>query len=447
MKEDIIYGYKKNILINYKLVIILLVGGFSLPLYVIFEKLIGASYNIINLLLVFWTVVMIGYSVCDVKKRGINLSNVFAGCFFGVLLMNNLNLSNLQAPKNVVDMYYFLTGPMIYWGILSFYERTRKIRIKKLKGLNADVIAVVMILGCLLLNGYIYCTKGIRFFSTSWRTKEQTEFVISGVSGLAYMFMWLTLMLIPTISKKKLKLVAVIIPGICIVLSAIRQNFIIMSFFLIFVWGVQYGRDLLSRQNIIKLTIIVAIIVILFGVWGNYRQQKIGWTNANLSIGRLLSSRTDNVIINWLYGYTGLNFDVLKQSIIEGEKTGEFKALLVPVMRIFGGSKSILSYEESLFTHGLNGFNASTFLSRYIKEQGVFYIIDIILLAFLVCFLDFLCYMVSFKGGRVLLLTMTALTCYGDYYLSIINLFFTLIIGIILHLFIQKNIGIISITN
>ena len=161
--------------------------------------------------------------------------------------------------------------------------------------------------------------------------------------------------------------------------------------------------------------------------------------NVSSTIGRLLSSRTNNAVINWFYGYTGINFDVLKQSIIEGEKVGKFKALLIPLMRIFGGSKSVLLYEESLFTQGLNGFNATTFLSRYIKELGAFYIVDIILLALLVCSLDYLCYVVNFKGGRVMLLAMTALTFFADYYLNVVNLLFTLIIGIFIHLFIYNT--------
>ena len=249
MNEHIIYRCGMNSSVNHELGAILLTGGLSLPLYILFEHMIGAPYNIINLLLVYWTIVMIGYAIWDVKRRGVNLSNVFAGCFFGVLLMNNLNISNLQAPKTAVDMYYFLSGPMIYFGILSVYQKVRKTRIKKWKGFNSNIVAVMAILGCVLLNSYIYSVKGIRFFSTSWRTKENVAFVIPGVSGLAGMFMWLSLMLIPSISKKRLKLLAITISGICIVLSATRQNFIIMSVFLILLWGVQYGRNFLSSKR------------------------------------------------------------------------------------------------------------------------------------------------------------------------------------------------------
>ena len=165
---------------------------------------------------------------------------------------------------------------------------------------------------------------------------------------------------------------------------------------------------------------------------------KRGWKDPATAISNLLESRTDNMVINWAYGYTGINFDVLKQEFIEKEKTEEFKALFLPVIRILGGNKAIEEYNKTINTRGLNDFNASTFLSYYIRELGLFYFIDVILTALIVILLDWLCCLVGFKGGRLFLLMMTALTFFGNYYIMP-NLFFTMIIGIIYYAFVDTS--------
>ncbi len=421
------------------LLVIMLISVFSLPIYILFEYMINAPYNVINLMLVFSTVIMISCGIYDVKKKGINLSNVFAIFYFGVLLMNNLNISALQKEKTIVDAYYFLSGPIIYFLILRFYNKIGKKRLKKRISINADIIGIIIIILCLILKIYIYNVKGIRFFSTLWRTEEAMAFTIPGATGMADIFLWLSLMMVPVIRKKWLKVLAILVPTVCIVLSASRQDFIILGVYIGLAWGMRYGKQFFSKKNTIRCLAMLMIMLVIFSVWGNYRQKKIGWTNVGASIAFFMESRTDNFIVNWVYGYTGINFDVLKQEVIEKEKTEEFRALVLPIMRIFGGTEAVLEYENEVRTYGLNGYNASSFLGRYIREFGVFYLVDIMLLAVLVIILDYLCCLADFRGGQVFLLTMTALTFFGDYYMGVVSMFFAIVIGIIIHFMVNTT--------
>ena len=284
-------------------------------------------------------------------------------------------------------------------------------------------------------------STGVRLFSTQWSTSEGTNFTIPGISGVATMLTWLLLMMIPVVCRK-VKISISIIIMISVVLSASRGDLMKVGIYLIIAWMVVYGKQILKyKKNFLKIMLLVLVILIIFGVWGNYRQKMRGWTST--TIGSLLESRTDNEIINWTFGYTGINFDVLKQIYIEEEKEYEFKALLVPIVRLVGGNTSVVSYYESLETHGINGFNAGTFLAVFIRELGCLYFIDIILLGSLVGILNQLCIIVNFKGGRIFLITQTALAFFGNYYLNV-NMFFSLIVGILFHLFFRFEKGIVT---
>ena len=414
---------------------------FCLPIYISIELILGAQFNIGNLVLVFLLVLIISSAICDMKRRGIRLSNTFAVCFFGVLLLNCLNISRLQEPKTIRDMYYYLFGPSLFYFMLALYEKTsnNNNHLVKIFGINPDIIGIIMLVLCVVLKSRIFILTGIRLFSNSWKTAERELFVVPVESGLSDLFMWLSLMLVPMMKKKYLKFFGILIPILFTVLSATREYFIFICIFVSFLWMLHYGKKLFMKTNICKILIIFIGMLVIFSVWGNYRQIKRGWADPQNAVKELLESNTDNMVINWVYGYTGINFDVLKQNYIEKDVSGDYRALLVPMIRILEGSNGVKIYKDTLKIDGINGFNASTFLSLFIKELGVFYFVDVFLLGIIVIVLDKLCCLSEFQGGKIFLLVMTSLTFYGNYYLIYANLFYSLVAGIILSLFIDTS--------
>lgn len=410
-----------------------------LIVYLIIMLFMQIDFNGTNLFIVFVSAFAFVTGIIDLKKYGITISNVFRICFFGILILNSFNLSGLQREKTIIDAYYYLFGPILFAVAFKIYEKSPKVKILKGFCVNADMIALVIVLLCVVTKLRIFLIVGFRVFSNSWSTAQTEQFVMQGDSGVASMFMWLSLMMVPVIKRRWLKICAIAVPIMCAFLSASRGDFMRMAIYLLVLWIACYGSRFFSRKNIIKLSLIAVILIVLFSVWGSYRQQKRGWSEKT-TMGYLLNSRTDNEVINWAYGYTGINFDVLKQEYIEGDITNEFKALLVPLMRLTGGSSAVESYYKSVETKGLNGFNASTFLANFVKELGMLYFIDIILLAMMIIVLDMLALSVRFVGGHLFIIMMTALTIFGNYYINV-NMFFSIIIGIFIYFIVDISDG------
>ena len=406
----------------------LLCSFVMITVYFFIEVLLKCEFNSINMLLVFISTFFGGQAVWDIHEKGVNLSNVYVICFFGALLLNNLNISGLQKEKKIIDLYYFLFGPVIFLNILKLPEHL-KIKIFKKACLNGDFICLILTILCILCKWDIFKQTGIRLISNSWLSTQSNVFIIPGRSGIANMLMWLTVMMFPIAKKKWIKILMAVVPVLCCVLSAKRGDLMRIFIFYGIYWMGSYGKYFLTKRNFTRLIIIIFIMLISFGLIGNFRQKKRGWTTT--TIGTLLESKINNDIVNWTYGYTAINFDVLKQEYIDQDKNIEFKALLVPMMRLFEGNEAVENYYESYSTNGLNGFNAATFLGDFIRELGVFYFIDVVLLGLIVAGLDILCSISGFKGGHILLIMMVALTCFGNYILNV-NLFFTLIVGVIL---------------
>ena len=395
--------------------------------YVCLEVLLGVTFNCINVVIVILSTLITCLAAISIKVQGIFLYNVFLCSFFGVLIFNNFNISALQMEKTITDIYYYFFGPLVFAEILYLFER------KKIKyyfsgfQLSPNFLGGVIAGLCIIFYLRVFSMTGIRAFGNEWLSSQSSNYVIQGSSGMSNLFMWLCLMMVPVVNKK-LKIILIIIPFFCAFLSASRGDIMRIALYLLMMWMAFAGKKIATRRNIRKFMIIVAIILVFFSAYGNYRQEKRGW---NSTIGYMLQSKVDNDVINWAYAYSAINFDVLKL-YTSSEPTMEIELLYTPIMRITEGADAVENYYNSMYISGLHGFNAATFLSYFIKETGYFYFFQVAILAIIIGIMDKICLSINFKGGHIFLLMLTTLNVFGNYYL-IVSLLYSLIAGMILY--------------
>ena len=73
-------------------------------------------------------------------------------------------------------------------------------------------------------------------------------------------------------------------------------------------------------------------------------------------------------IVNWLYGYTALNYDVLLQTMTTKQHYMTMYTFFSPYIRVFMGNNALTEfYDMAYHTSGLNGYNMSTMFGPMIS--------------------------------------------------------------------------------
>jgi len=392
-------------------------------------------YNLANCATYFLAIFICLYGVVDFFRNGLKIANAFLISFYFFLAVNCLGLSYLQRPKTLLDMYYFFFGPVLFYCALSLLENMR-INIKKritLK-IQMDWVNWGLLVAFCGLYLFVFATKGIRLFSTTLKSEQARLFVIPGVSGLIDMLGWTLLMLSLNAKNKHLKWLMIVVPVLFTLLNASRTLTMRMGAFVVCLFLFSRGKKISSIKLISLILVIAILVVVLFGVWGNYRERISGWSNlADIGISTALESKVDNDILGWLYGYSAINYDVLKQRIIEREFTVPFRHLFVPIIRAIGGSEAVGAYNAEIgkaFGKSLNGFNATTFLASPIMELREFYFIELLLLALIIGVCVMLSRAVGFRGAYVYFTMASIMSVFGDYYIDI-NGDYAIILGLL----------------
>ena len=211
-----------------------------------------------------------------------------------------------------------------------------------------------------------------------------------------------------------------------------------VSMFIILFFFVAKPKFQLSKKQILLFLLALVIVFGSFSFLGNYRQAARGSTN--FEITEKINSRIDNDAINWVYAYSAFNFEVLNQTVISGTPTGEIKELVKPLTRLVNGNEAVA--EDVTTSFGINGINATTFLSPFIREVGGWYFAEIAVLALIVGVIGRICSSLNFVGGYSFLCMLTALTIFTDYYLQPVY-FFSILLGIfffaIIKFMLRKN--------
>lgn len=407
--------------------------SFGILFYISFELIMGLYFNIENILILALCILFISNGIRDMKRNGVDVSNIFI-CFYCLVLATNcLNISDLQKPKTIKDIYFYFVGPCIFY---SIFCKIKKIKVPvKISCIyvKPDYIGWLILSFSIITRLRIYLKFGIRFLSNTWQSSQIKNFTEAGGSGITEMLMWLSIMLIPVVNKK-LKIVTIAFAVTVSVLNVYRRNLILIFIYIVIYIISKNVRKAFTLKNMSRLILITLSVLIVFSIFGNYRQKQRG--EINFGIGSVLESHVQSDVVNWVYGYSSINFDVLKQNFIDQSPSWKFQELTLPFKRLFGGSKAVSDYydsvSDSMREHGLRGFNASTFLSAFIREFGYLYIFQIIILSLFVGILYLLCKIVNFQGGIIFLCMMTSMLIFYDYFLDI-NLLFSLLIGIIIN--------------
>lgn len=373
------------------------------------------------------------------QKYGLQISNAFLMSFYFFLSLNCYGISMLQKPKTLLDIYYYFWGPLLFYIILVYFEKL-SIKIKRVHTkLSFEFICNIFLFSFIGLYAYVFKTKGVRIFSNTLKSEQQSLYVIAGISGLIDVLAWTLLMLSFSINKKILKISMIICPIVFTFLNASRTLTMRMLVYMLCYVLYARGKKAANSKSIVRTILFSTVIIIGFGAWGNYREKVSGFMT--ISISTALQSVSGNTIFDWMYAYSAFNYDVIKQVVIEKSFPFRFKSLLRPLLRLIGGSAIIGEYNKLVSTQvqSIKGFNAATFLLYPIFELRYFYFIELFILAFIVSIVAKLSKVIGFRGGYVYFIMASIMTVYGDYYLDI-NGFYAIILGLIICYLIRPSV-------
>lgn len=402
------------------------------------------SINFYDAFIFACSIFIVFLAINNMDQIGIKFVNIFSISYFGAIALNSLKLSIFQDNKNFIDLYYFFIGPLLFVLIILYFEnKTPKIykRIKILPVMTEEKLTFMLLFAYLVIKIYIISQTGIRLIDNNWDDTRLDLYIIPGMSALSDILMYVLLMEIPMIKSKRVKLVVVtLIILMSGILMAKRGN-IVRIFIYLFFYVLYNFKNKISLKNKFLVLIFIVVFFISFASIGNYRQKMRGIDNVNNIISQNLGVNLGNPVFNWMYAYVGLNHDVMKQIYYEYPNTFSFKGLYLPLGRLIFGNQWVGNYYDYYKTHGINGFNASTFLSFYIADWGQLYFICLMIYGVILGFILRLCISLRYHGGYIFLITFGSLLFFGNSFISP-TVFFSIIIGIFFRFFIysKKNV-------
>lgn len=424
---------------------ILIMNLAMLLLFVICNSLFdNGQISVINLSIFLASLISSDLGIYLFFKWGINNFSVFIILYGISLVVNTFHLSSMQTVKTIADFYYLFFGGFLFSLFLLWGEKQNKRGIIDTKiYLSADMVADVLLVLYVLLYINIFSRTGIRLFSGQYISKQTPSFIIPGASGAAAMLTWVLLMLIPKVKTYK----KILIVGITILFSGIfmfkRGDIMRILMFTILYYMFDNKKKIFSTKFLKNIVFILLTLIIVFFSLGNLRTKMRGSgteTESDISIDNLIKGNVKMGNAGWIYAYTAINFDVLKLYYTESPEN-KFSTLLLPIKRISGGNKSVedfINRPSDLMKRGINGLNGATFLSNYVLDLGILFILEIAVLGFIVAFLIRITKYYSCTGPYIFILLLTAITVMGDYY-TVPNYVYSLCVGIVLDVFTIKR--------
>lgn len=417
---------------------------FTPPIIILFyliysNVMVSENFNGPNFLILLLSLIIFIFSVDSIKRNGIKSYNLFSAIYFLFLLLNTFNFSDLQLPKSLTDIYYFFTGPILFSLFLYLGEKInfRKGKIVKFFPLfNIEMVVVLVWIIYLFCNIYIYMTVGFRLLSDDLlRYQDKSEYIVPGFSGLVGLTLWTLVIMIPHVKKRLSIPIIFSIILISGVLQFSRGNIFRVFLFLLLYFIITRRKDLFKRKFVIAIMVLIIVGSFLFAAFGDYRQYDSG---NSFNISTLLESNIDVGVIDWIFAYSAINFDVLKLFINNNEPTYYPASILKPIERLITGNNEIELIASEVSKVSLNGFNASTFLSGFIIDFGPLYIIEVMLLGFILGVFISILNKFGYTGIYVFILTLITMTVFGNYFTSPVFLY-AIVVSFLLFLFSGKE--------
>ena len=182
----------------------------------------------------------------------------------------------------------------------------------------------------------------------------------------------------------------------------------------------------IKRAKRIKKWIIsiVVISIIVFVYAGNLREEAKGAGTVD-SLSQNIGIRDSSPFIMWFYGYSPMNYDVLRY-YYTASPSYEPSALLYLFM----------PEQEDEYGYSINGFNASTFLKTFIIDYGEFYLIELLVLSLIIGTIIILCRKEKNEGTYVFVLLIISFFFFGNYFESR-SIFFSILLSLIIFPFLK----------
>lgn len=383
--------------------------------------------DFVNFFLGIVSICICYFAVRNINKKGVKTYNVFLLSFFACLLLNTTKLSIYQKEKNLLDIYYLLTGPLILSVILYLSERQKRLKLKSFNLLPVDLTYAVLLGVYILTKLYISSIVGWRIdsFQVGTMLISGDQMSVPGFSGLAISLQWTLLMLTPSVSKNRRWLCVVF----CVALSVFaflhvkRGDIMRMGIFFLALYLFKNFQPKIKKtknhRNTLRLVAIIAIIIGVFIVTGNLREEARGGDTAELIYNT--GVKIDNPVIAWLYSYFALNVDVLKLYYPK-KALGENSAL----------SSMVIGEDTDMVGYDINGFNASTFLRQFIVDYQEWFFFELILFSLILAVLIIVSRSIRNEGMYAFILALIILFPFGNYFQSramIVAMFFFVVIS------------------
>lgn len=271
---------------------------------------------------------------------------------------------------------------------------------------------------------YLFKTTGIKLLDSNFNMSDNNEYTIVGFTGICNMFMLMSLMLM----QEGKKLYKVIVTCVIIVFECLfmvsRGQIIKVSAFLLMYFLLNQSFintignrviNIFTKKNKLIIGISFLIIIIVFSYMGQYRQAVR--SNGIYNIMNVTQLKINSVPLAWLYSYYPLNFEVVRLYYQEPMKTlGYPSTILMPIIRlVLNDSETYLKMFTSTSKLHINGFNAATFLSRYIMDFGYFYFLELIMLGIYIGFIEKMAIYNKCKGVYAFILSLMLLYAFGEY--------------------------------
>ncbi|ALU14149.1 polysaccharide biosynthesis protein [Eubacterium limosum] len=384
--------------------------------------------NIPNLLIFIFSLLIFIASLFSIVGTGLQTYNLFAFTFFLFLCLNTFNLSLLQIEKTFMDIYYYFFGSVVfilclYLGEKVLLNKNKKIKIKVKGFFEPNKMVVILLILYFLIQFIIYTKVGFAFLSmeNNLRFLDRSAYRIQGLSGIVSIVKWILLMFIPVIKRKRKLLVIISLIVFDGILSVSRGDISRVILYLIILWisNLWTNKKTINKKEMIKKSLIglafIILFLIIFSILGNIRQ---GIGDYSFSITKLSQGRVNSDIVNWLYTYTSINFDVLLKykNFIPINFAVQ---LFLPLFRLFGQNNLVDHYLSIADNISISGFNACTFIGTAIVDFGALYFVELGIMGLSIgIFMRLIKNSTRFIGIKNFVYLMISLLIFGNYIFS-----------------------------
>ena len=329
-------------------------------------------------------------TIIYLRKKGAKCYLVFLCVYFGVLLINTLNVSGYQTKKEAKDIYFYFVGAFVFAFWLYLGEKVN-FKIKNnvsIKQIDERNLYGLVLIGYVLLSIVNFIRNGIPLLGGLYSSEALNMYKEGGISGICMILSYILLILASENKGKKRFItyaVVILIEGI---LKFSRGNLFRILIFLLIMFVSRLRHN--YKKYLKYIVVFILLLAVSFGFLGNIRTTMRGERTGGNTITWINNYIDTNInlgILGWVYGYTAINFDTMKMVYYQ-EKTNPLSTFITPMARIFGGTEAVEQYnQDHAFDTGVySNFSVNSmkvFLAPYIRDMGYLFFLELSLVGFL----------------------------------------------------------------